>query len=371
MKSVVVAYVLWLFGGVFGWHHAYLNRTTTAVGYFFSLGGFTVLWFLDLFFIPTYVRQANWMCDIEYLHQLAVHQKYNKAPTVGFMSIIYQFSSGLILSHLFSCLAPKDSPDLLFSALEALGTALGVCYGTFGAVSRHSSASLVKILVAAVFVKIIVHFSNVPIDSIENASEVNTSSLACVSVCYLVYLWTRKWTVEAEDAIQELKNRKTRPQGNGFLRYCVLILAMTSIVGTGLVQHGEFDTIDTETGQRVKYTVREALDNILQSPAFTEFSSTMWELYEQVRSEGFSAGWEHVKVNLDPDGRLRAFKDLGLDENATPSEIKSTYRRLALKYHPDKVSALPKDQQDQAQEKFIRIQQAYEILAKQRRHDEL
>ncbi|MEA3316322.1 MAG: J domain-containing protein [Campylobacterota bacterium] len=50
------------------------------------------------------------------------------------------------------------------------------------------------------------------------------------------------------------------------------------------------------------------------------------------------------------------YKTLEIDENATQSEIKKAYRRLAKKYHPD----INKDVK--AEEKFKEINAAYEVL---------
>lgn len=52
------------------------------------------------------------------------------------------------------------------------------------------------------------------------------------------------------------------------------------------------------------------------------------------------------------------YKELGVDKNATKSEIKKAYRKLALKYHPDKT----KNDKD-AEEKFKRISEAYAVLS--------
>lgn len=51
------------------------------------------------------------------------------------------------------------------------------------------------------------------------------------------------------------------------------------------------------------------------------------------------------------------YKVLGVDKNATESQIKSAYRKLAKKYHPDLNGG-----DEKAQEKFKEISEAYEVL---------
>ena len=53
---------------------------------------------------------------------------------------------------------------------------------------------------------------------------------------------------------------------------------------------------------------------------------------------------------------------LGVAPGASREEIKAAYRRLAAKYHPDKVQHLGKDFQKMAEDRFKEIQQAYDEL---------
>lgn len=57
---------------------------------------------------------------------------------------------------------------------------------------------------------------------------------------------------------------------------------------------------------------------------------------------------------------------LEVAETASDSEIKKAYRRMVVKFHPDKVGDMGADYQKQARVRFDRIQAAYEAIKKER-----
>jgi DnaJ like chaperone protein len=61
------------------------------------------------------------------------------------------------------------------------------------------------------------------------------------------------------------------------------------------------------------------------------------------------------------------YKILEIERSATDEDLKKAYRRMAMKYHPDKVSHLGDDFQKAANEKFQRVNQAYENIKKERK----
>ena len=61
------------------------------------------------------------------------------------------------------------------------------------------------------------------------------------------------------------------------------------------------------------------------------------------------------------------YRVLSVNQTASADEIKAAYRRLAGKYHPDKVSHLGEEFKVLAEEKFKEIQRAYdELIVKSR-----
>lgn len=60
------------------------------------------------------------------------------------------------------------------------------------------------------------------------------------------------------------------------------------------------------------------------------------------------------------------YKILEINKSATDDEVKKAYRKMAKKYHPDKVSTLGEEFQKAAKEKFQRVQQAYDNICKSR-----
>ena len=61
-----------------------------------------------------------------------------------------------------------------------------------------------------------------------------------------------------------------------------------------------------------------------------------------------------------------AYRILEIRSTVSDQEIKNAYRRMAKKYHPDKVAHLGVEHQKGAEEKFKKVQEAY-ILIKKRR----
>ena len=56
------------------------------------------------------------------------------------------------------------------------------------------------------------------------------------------------------------------------------------------------------------------------------------------------------------------YQTLGLDSRASDDDIKRAYRRLAMKYHPDKVATLGEDVRKNAESQFRVINEAYERI---------
>ena len=63
---------------------------------------------------------------------------------------------------------------------------------------------------------------------------------------------------------------------------------------------------------------------------------------------------------------LSDYKILGLDSSETDNEVKKTYRKMAAKYHPDKVAHLGEDLKNLAEEKFKALNDAYQNIKKER-----
>jgi len=61
-----------------------------------------------------------------------------------------------------------------------------------------------------------------------------------------------------------------------------------------------------------------------------------------------------------------AYKILEITKDASVDEIKMAYRKMAKKYHPDKVTHLGEEHRKGAEEKFKQVQEAYEQLQKER-----
>lgn len=75
--------------------------------------------------------------------------------------------------------------------------------------------------------------------------------------------------------------------------------------------------------------------------------------------------FESIKAMFfkNPDS---AYKILEIEKTATPAEIKAAYRTMAKKYHPDKLQHMDEAYRKGAEDKFRKVQEAYEQLQKEK-----
>ncbi len=78
------------------------------------------------------------------------------------------------------------------------------------------------------------------------------------------------------------------------------------------------------------------------------------------RSSGYSgySGKSGASKNYSKD----PYRVLGIDSSATDDEVKRAYRRMAMKYHPDRVAGMSEEMQRNAAEQMKEINQAYEHI---------
>lgn len=62
--------------------------------------------------------------------------------------------------------------------------------------------------------------------------------------------------------------------------------------------------------------------------------------------------------------RRKALHTLGLTTDAAPDEIRKTYRKLAVKFHPDKQTGKSEEERTANATRFLAIRDAYEFLLK-------
>lgn len=126
-----------------------------------------------------------------------------------------------------------------------------------------------------------------------------------------------------------------------------------------------------QIGQNVNYSVRLEIIHLLLDIAHADGEITHSEEQMIVRIAVCFKLKDNDLISLmslyrkgkDPDW---AYKALEIEPSVTDEEVKRAYRRMAMKYHPDKVASAGEEVKQAATEKFRAINEAYEEIKKQR-----
>jgi DnaJ like chaperone protein len=123
---------------------------------------------------------------------------------------------------------------------------------------------------------------------------------------------------------------------------------------------------------RMDYPSRLQLMHLIYGIAMSDGAITESEIL-QIEQIGIDLGISQVDINSLKGMFVKtsdwAYKVLEVNKNAGNEEIKKAYRQLALKNHPDKVAYLGEEIRQRAQEKFQKINEAFEVIKKERALD--
>ncbi len=127
--------------------------------------------------------------------------------------------------------------------------------------------------------------------------------------------------------------------------------------------------ICTYLNQRTRYEVRlqllHFLFGIAQADGVVRNSEIIkiQEIARYLRVTG--ADFESIKAMFIKSAD-NAYKILEIQKTATDNEVKKAYRTMAKKYHPDRVNTENEAIKKGAEEKFKKVQKAYETIQKER-----
>ncbi|TMW58277.1 hypothetical protein Poli38472_011865 [Pythium oligandrum] len=390
-KHVSIAYALWIVGGWCGLHHLYLNHPEAAFLRTVTLNCWGAAWIRDMISMRRYVLEANarlygGQYEEEYAERLRQEQRQHKQPptewAMPYILILIGQYAGVVASYLL----PQGLNPVVYDVMFVLGAAWGIKFGaeTF---DQRVQTSLWKIALPIAVLALPLRLLEEDLDG-----EVDLIQLKALTVVlgYASHVYTQRWAHELVMVIEDVeaaevpkpttatitpsepvttvpevsaktKSKQKKPAKSfwrALLHYWALLSLYAGTITTVLVFHGDV-TVEVD-GETQTQSFFAAASNVWQSDALGDIWETLSAVWEELNMEDdFSHQWGRFQADFDVSGRQRHLKVLGLPREATQSEIKSAYRRLALKWHPDKYTG---DDHELAKTTLYQIQEAYEKL---------
>jgi DnaJ like chaperone protein len=102
----------------------------------------------------------------------------------------------------------------------------------------------------------------------------------------------------------------------------------------------------------------------INSFEFRSMQAMFTQHYNQYK-QNYGSGKNRHKNKSGPS-LSTCYKILGIDSGISDVDLKKSYRKLAIKHHPDKVAHLGEDHVQVAEDKFQKIQEAYDEIKEHR-----
>jgi len=138
-----------------------------------------------------------------------------------------------------------------------------------------------------------------------------------------------------------------------------------------LEQHIDESAVAQQIGNNLNYSSKLELLHLLFNIAYADGEVVDAELATILRISNIfridRLDFESIKAPyMKHKDDNWAYKSLEIEPTVTDDEVKKAYRKMAMKYHPDKVNDLGEEVKKSATEKFRSINEAYESIKKKR-----
>jgi DnaJ family protein C protein 22 len=318
-KSLKKAYLCWLFGGLFGLHHAYLRRDKQAFVWFSTLGGFFIGFINDFFRISEYVKEANE--EQEFAKKLENFKSQLKSPAFAKTNFLFSVLIGAFFNYILkNCVVIELDDDeednhtyRIFILILRFITPLVIStfvylIGTEGPIQCKFRWPLFGAILGFIVQLILL-----------------PNNFVC-SLCSAFFL---NWKVEWKHRQNETKQvkRKLYKRIAYFSIGSVLVL---SIFGLYVWNNA---TLEVD-GKQI--TLKESVKNFFNTQEMTElieFLKTLWNFYQ---AHGWRKFVNNIYYGYDPEAIANAYNIIGLNEKASQNEVDMKCRNLSRKWHPDK-----------------------------------